>query len=199
MVRQKRKVRNLAIVLKKTMKIILIDVSSLDGKLTKWARENIYEWSSPEDFAHFQKVKAQNNLLVIGSGTFEGVKDNKIAGLKPEKERLRIVMTSRPKAYKKYAVPGQLEFSNETPQHLVKQLTKKGYSQMLIVGGGKIATSFFKENLIDELWLTIEPKIFGSGKPLVEEGAFDITLQLQSVDRLNIQGTLLLKYSVIKQ
>src|SRR6266851_4117228 len=170
------------------MKIILIDVSSLDGKLTKWARDNIYEWSSPEDFAHFQKVKEQNNLLVMGSGTFDGVKDNQTAGLKPEKERLRIILTSKPKAYTKYAVSGQLEFSNETPKQLVTRLEKQGYQQMLLVSGGKVATSFFKENLINELWLTIEPKIFGSGEPLVQEGMFDINLKLLSVERLNSQG-----------
>src|SRR5258708_35931822 len=135
---------------KRKMKIILIDVSSLDGKLTKWARDNIYEWSSPEDFAHFQKVKSQNNLLVMGSGTFDAVKDNETVGLKPEKERLRIIMTSKPKEYKKYVVPGQMEFSNETPEKLVTRLEKLGYHQMLLVSGGRVATSFFKENLIDE-------------------------------------------------
>jgi dihydrofolate reductase len=179
------------------MKIILIDVSSLDGKLTKWARDNIYEWSSPEDFAHFQKVREQNNLLVMGSNTFEKVKDNKTAGLKPEKERLRIILTGKPKTYLKYAVPGQLEFTSESPKKLVTRLEKQGYKQMLLVSGGKVSTSFFKEQLIDELWLTIEPKIFGSGEPLVQEGVFDISLKLLSVSRLNEQGTLLLKYEVL--
>jgi len=181
------------------MKVILIDVSSLDGKLTKWKGNDIYEWSSREDFMHFQKVKSENNLIVMGSGTFDKVKDNESAGLKPEKERLRIIMTSKPEQYSYYLVPGQMEFSDETPRALVTRLEKKGYKQMLLVSGGKVATSFFKEQLIDELWLSLEPKIFGSGEPLVQEGAFDISLTLKSVEKLNTQGTLLLKYSVIKQ
>jgi dihydrofolate reductase len=181
------------------MKIILINVSSLDGKLTKWAKDNIYEWSSPEDFAHFQKVRSQNNLLVMGSGTFDAVKDIEVAGLKPEKERLRIVLTNKPQEYKHYAIQGQLEFSKEPPSQLIKRLEKQGYHQMLLVSGGKVAASFFKEGLIDELWLTIEPKIFGSGEPLIQEGTFDIDLRLTSIEKLNTQGTLLLKYEVIKQ
>ena len=181
------------------MKIILINVSSIDGKLTKWARDNIYEWSSPEDFAHFQKVREQHNLLVMGSKTFDAVKDIEQAGLKPEKERLRIIMTSKPTDYRECAIPGQLEFSDETPSQLVKRLEKQGYHNMLLVSGGKVAASFFKENLIDELLLTLEPKIFGSGEPLVQEGTFDIDLKLINVEKLNIQGTLLLKYAVIKQ
>lgn len=180
------------------MKIILIDVSSLDGKLTKWKGNDIYEWSSREDFMHFQKVKEENNLLVMGSGTFEKVKDIESAGLRPEKERLRIIMTGKPERFNSFVVPDQMEFTDEKPQELVKRLESKGYKQMLLVSGGKVATSFFKEQLIDELWLTIEPKIFGSGEPLVQEGCFDINLQLKSYEKLNTQGTLLLKYQVIK-
>jgi dihydrofolate reductase len=180
------------------MKIILIDVSSLDGKLTKWKGNDIYEWSSREDFMHFQKVKAANNLIVMGSGTFKRVKDIEQAGLKPEKERLRIILTSKPQRYSRFIVPGQMEFSNETPQELVGRLEKEGFKQMLLVSGGKVATSFFKEQLIDELWLTLEPKIFGSGEPLVREGCFDINLKLLSMEKLNTQGTLLLKYQIIK-
>ncbi len=181
------------------MKIILIDVSSLDGKLTKWKGNDIYEWSSREDFIHFQKVKSENNLLVMGSGTFDKVKNIEGAGLKPEKERLRVILTSKPQQYQKYVIPGQMEFSDESPRQLIARLSERGYKQMLLVSGGKVATSFFKEQLVDELWLTIEPKIFGSGEPLVQEGAFDISLKLLSMEKLNSQGTLLLKYQVITQ
>lgn len=180
------------------MKIILIDVSSLDGKLTKGHDENIYEWSSPEDFAHFQKTKEENNLLVMGSGTFDKVKDIEKARLQAEERRLRIVLTSKPEKYQQYVVPGQLEFSKEKPKQLIERLEKCGYKQLLLVSGGNVATSFFKEKLIDELWLTIEPKIFGKGEPLVQEEQFDITLQLIKHKLLNKQGTLLLKYKILK-
>jgi len=180
------------------MKVILIDVSSLDGKLTKWSENNIYKWSSKEDFEHFQKVKSENNLLVMGSGTFEKVKDIEIAGLKAEKERLRIVLTKNPEKYKQFEVSGQLEFTNEKPKDLLSRFEKLGYKQMLLVSGGKLATSFFEENIIDELWLTIEPKIFGTGEPLVENKNFDINLRLLSIEKLNKQGTIVLKYEVKK-
>lgn len=180
------------------MKVVLIDVSSLDGKLTKWTGDNIYEWSSDEDFKNFQKVKKANNLLVMGSGTFEKVKDVEKAGLKAEKNRLRVILTQHPTKYKKFAVPGQLEFSNETPQALVKRLGENGYKQLLLVSGGKVATSFFKANLVNELWLTIEPRIFGIGEPLVQSEKFDIQLELLQSKKLNKQGSLFLKYKVIQ-
>lgn len=180
------------------MKVILIDVSSLDGKLTKWNGNNIHKWASHEDFLHFQKIKTENNLLVMGSGTFEKVKDIEEAGLKAEKERLRIVLTKNPEKYMQFEVYGQLEFSNESPKELISRLEKQGYKQMLLVSGGKVASSFFEEKLIDELWLTLEPRIFGVGDPLVTEKEFDIKLQLLSMEKLNKQGTILLKYKVTK-
>ncbi len=180
------------------MKVVLIDVSSIDGKLTKWTGNNIYEWSSPEDFANFKKVISQNNLVVMGSGTFDKVKDNKNAGLKAEKERLRIILTKNPKKYSKFAVPGQMEFSDETPKQLITRLKKFGFKQMLLVSGGKVATSFFKQNLVDELLLTIEPRIFGIGEPLVQNTKFDIKLKLLSTKKLNAQGALFLKYKILK-
>jgi len=180
------------------MKVTLINVSSIDGKLTKGTGNNIYEWSSPEDFAHFKKTLNSHNLIVMGSRTFDHVKDNPKAGLRPEKERLRIILTSKPERYSHYVVPGQMEFSDETPEELLKRLEEQGFDNMLLVSGGKVATSFFKKNLIDELLITIEPKIFGTGEPLVQEKRFDISLKLTETKQLNENGTLLLKYTIIK-
>lgn len=179
------------------MKIILINVSSLDGRITKWKKQNIYEWSSPEDFAFFLKTKSENNLLVMGSNTFDHVRKIDKAGLKPEKERLRIVMTKNPAKYKKFEVVEQIEFSNNTPKDLVKRLEKQGHKVMLLVSGEKVANSFFSDQLINEVWLTLEPRIFGSGKSLAFGKDLDIKLKLISFQQLNYQGTLLLKYKVL--
>jgi len=54
------------------------------------------------------------------------------------------------------------------------------------------------EQSVDELWLTIEPKIFGVGGSFVIEEKLDINLQLISCESANKQGTLLTKYTVIK-
>lgn len=53
---------------------------------------------------------------------------------------------------------------------LVSKLQKKGYKKVLVEGGPTLLTSFLKEDLIDEIFLTISPKIFGSQK--------DVTLTL---------------------
>jgi dihydrofolate reductase len=93
---------------------------------------------------------------------------------------------------------GQLEFRNESPVQLTKQFENEGYEYMFVVGGAHIATSFLKDQLVDELWLTIEPKIFGVGSNFVIEEKLDINLQLLTCESVNKQGTLLTKYTVLK-
>ena len=175
------------------MKVILLAVSSVDGRLTRWDESNIYAWTSKEDTNHFFDTIKENKLIVMGSKTFDVVKP------RPEKERLRIVLTRTPEKYSSFALAGSLEFMHETPDILVARMEKLGYTQMILVGGSTLATSFFRKDLIDELWLTLEPRVFGNGLPLVEKTTFDISLRLMHVKQLNIQGTLLLKYSVRKK
>ena len=70
---------------------------------------------------------------------------------------------------------------------------------MLVVGGPHVATSFLKEQLIDELWLTFEPKIFGTGGNFATDVNLDINLHLIHCEKVNEQGTLITKYAVLKK
>ena len=70
---------------------------------------------------------------------------------------------------------------------------------MLVVGGPHVATSFLKEQLIDELWLTFEPKIFGIGGNFATDVKLDINLRLIHCEKVNEQGTLITKYAVLKK
>jgi len=64
----------------------------------------------------------------------------------------------------------------------------------LLLGGASLNNSFFKANFVNELWLTLEPKLFGSGNDLAGNAELDINLELFEMEKLNSQGTLLLKY-----
>jgi dihydrofolate reductase len=174
------------------MKIILVTVISLDGKTTKGNTVNSNQWASKEDQMHFESAKSANNLIVMGRATYEAAREI----IKLEKGKLRVVLTRNPEKFKKLTVPGQLEFSKETPKALVKRLEKQGYKQMLLVAGANVNGLFFKANLVDEVWLTVEPKIFGSGNNLLEGVSVDVQLALQSIKKLNQSGTLLLKYKI---
>jgi dihydrofolate reductase len=174
------------------MKAILVFVSTVDGKVTKWGNPDVRSWSSQSDKKYFKNIWKKNRLIVMGSKTFN------VERLKPSPEHLYIVMTHNPSEYTGLEKQGQLEFTNESPEKLFKRFETEGHELMLVVGGAQIATSFLKANLIDELWLTIEPKIFGTGGSFVTEENLDISLQLLSSERVNEQGTMINKYSVLK-
>ena len=175
------------------MKTILIFVSSLDGKITKWGEPNVRLWSSHQDQDYYKKVWNESRLIVMGSATFNADTFN------PSPAHQIIIMTGHPDRYKSFEVPGQMEFTNETPVELSARFATKGHQQMLVVGGPHIATSFLKEQLIDELWLTIEPKIFGMGENFATEAKLDIDLRLIQSEKVNDQGTLITKYAVLKK
>lgn len=176
------------------MKITAISVSSANGRLTRRNEPDIHLWTSKEDAEFFSLKRSESRLIVMGSGTYEAEKSR----IKPSKDKLRIVLTTTPNKYLKDKIAGQLEFSSQDPLVLIHRLEKKGYREMLLVGGSKIYSSFLKENLIDEIYLTIEPLIFGTGKPLFAEGEFDALLELVEVRKLNSRGTILLKYKINK-
>ena len=176
------------------MKIILVAVMSANGKITAGKNTRVYDWSSKEDRYYFSALIKKSKLVIMGRKTYIEARAHMILSPKT----LRVVMTKRPDTYRKQAVSGELEFTNQSPKKLIGKFKHRGYKEALIVGGGEINTAFIRENLIDELWLTVEPVIFGCGKNLFSENNFRAGLRLQSVERLNKKGTLLLKYSAGK-
>jgi dihydrofolate reductase len=175
------------------MKAILIFVSTLDGKVTKWGEPHVRFWSSHQDQDYYKKIWDESQLIVMGSNSFNAEK------FEPSPNHQIIVMTSHPDAYKSLEAPGQIEFTNETPLELTSRFKIKGHPQMLVIGGPHIATSFLEEQLIDELWLTFEPKIFGLGDNFAEGTKLDINLRLIHSEKVNDQGTLITKYAVLKR
>ena len=173
------------------MKKILVFVATLDGKITRWGESDAKKWSSEEDQKYFKNTWDDSFLIVMGSSTFD------VKPMEPTPKHHLVVMTRNPSKYKNYEVIGQLEFTDQSPSKLVAHYEKEGARHMLVVGGAHVATSFLKEKLIDELWLTIEPKIFGSGDNFVIDENLDIDLKLLSVEKVNERGTLITKYSVI--
>lgn len=175
------------------MKVIMVAVSSLNGKITRGNDPNIYSWTSKEDSELFFSLIEKSNLIVMGSKTYESAR----RFIKHKKNRLRVVLTRNPKKYSRETIKGMLEFAEETPLKLINQLESRGYKKMLLVGGATINTLFLKQKLVNEIYLTIEPKLFGLGKNLINKENFEMQLKLISIKKLNKRGTLHLKYKSI--
>lgn len=148
-------------------------------------------FTSPADKRHFVDCLKGFDCSVLGRTTFEASKDFILSKLSPE--RLRVVITRNPEEYAHMAVAGQLEFSDKKPPEIIKGLRDRGFSRCAHLGGSDAYASFLAEACIDEWWLSMEPRIFGSGRPLCP-GLHDAELKLLSVEKLEDTDTLLLKY-----
>lgn len=175
------------------MKVTAIAVMSLDGKITRWDEDDIHHWSSDEDFKHFLSYRDKADAVIMGRKMFDLLRETVQLNIKA----CRFVMTKYRMGLKDQDVPGKLEFTELTPDKLLKECRKRGYTNILLVGGSQIFSAFAKQGLIDEFLITIEPRIFGNGHPLVV-GQFDLELSLLSKQELNNRGTLLLHYKVKK-
>jgi dihydrofolate reductase len=111
--------------------------------------------------------------------------------------RLHVVLTRD--TSDKTDIPGVVEYTDKSPQEIVADLEARGYSEAVMAGGAVANALYLKAGLVDEIWLTVEPLIFGTGIDLFKGVEFDVRAQLVSVEQLNEGGTLHLKYDLVRR
>ncbi len=174
------------------MKTVVIAVIALDGCITRHDAPGAQGWASPEDQAHFRAACAPCDVRIFGSGTYIPDRDSMRRAARPGVRR--IILTSDPGRFHDDTVPGQLEFSAETPTALVTRLASEGHVRCAVLGGGKVYGSFLQSGVVDEIELSVEPVLFGSGTRFGGSEPFEQRFRFVSIDKLN-ESTLLLRYS----
>jgi dihydrofolate reductase len=165
--------------------VILVMAMSLDGYITNRA-DGLVDWTSKEDKKHFVAITKEAGAVICGRKTFALYE-------KPLPGRLNVVMTRTPDLEKN--IPGELEFTNQDPETVLKNLAERGYKTVALTGGADINSLFLGSGLVDELYITIEPLIFGSGKRLATDINKIFRLELVDNKMLN-EHTVLLHYKV---
>ncbi|OGM21680.1 hypothetical protein A2863_04800 [Candidatus Woesebacteria bacterium RIFCSPHIGHO2_01_FULL_38_9b] len=164
------------------MKVVLITAMSMDGKIARGVDDPI-DWTSKEDKKFFAKESKKAGVILMGRKTHAA-----IGRVLPD--RLNIVFTKNPKKYNSYNYKGNLEFTNKSPEIVLKDLKKRGFKLVILIGGSTLNAEFLKRGLIDEIWITIEGIIFGEGIPLFAKGKFKVLTELISCDKLGTSGVL---------
>ncbi|MDK2951611.1 MAG: dihydrofolate reductase [Kosmotogales bacterium] len=131
------------------MKTILLAVQTVNG-IFSVDRNSITSWSSKEDKVYYKRITKESGAVIMGRITFETLKE-------PLRDRLNIVMTRNPE---KYDSKGNVLFTDMSPKDLISYLSDKGFGEVVISGGQTVNTLFLNSNLVDEIHLSIEPKIF---------------------------------------
>jgi len=163
-------------------KVILMMVMTADGKIAKTSA-HFPDWGSSEDKKMFAKATKEAGVIIMGRNTFNTLPS-------PLPGRLNVVFT---KDANREAIP-EVKWVTGEPEEVLSELEKTGYKTVILAGGAKINTLFLEKNLIDEIHLTIEPKIFGNGLGIFN-GDFDLKLELISVEKIS-NNSVLLKYKI---
>ena len=149
-----------------------------------------------EDGSGFSSKAAKNGFLrmikkvkvnVVGRKTFE-------VALKKGRfpfEGLNVIVTTS-KIKNKW---DNVIVTDKKPREILNILAKKG-CKAAMVGGGILATGFIKDGLVDELYLDIEPVVFGRGVRLFSEESFYKKLRLLSAKKFS-KNEIRLHYKVI--
>jgi dihydrofolate reductase len=157
---------------------------TMDGKIAKTS-DHFPDWTSKEDKKYFAKISKDAGVVMMGEKTFKTFPS-------PLPNRLNVVFTLEKNP------PGTegVRWVTGEPEKVIEQLESEGYKSAILGGGAYLNGLFLKKGLIDEIIVTVEPKIFGDGLSLFS-GDFDVNLQLLEMEKLN-ENSMVLKYKVIK-
>ncbi|MBW3569006.1 dihydrofolate reductase family protein [Candidatus Parcubacteria bacterium] len=164
------------------MKVYIIAAMTADGFIARNSNELI-DWTSSEDKKFFREMTKKSGVLIMGGNTYRTFKE-------PLPGRRNIVYS-----HQNIEQP-EVETTRESPAQLVQRLKIEGASQVAIAGGSSIYTMFLKAGVVTDIYLTLEPLMFGKGIKLLQEDV-NTKLTLNGVSKFN-ENTVLLHYKVIK-
>ena len=172
------------------MKLILMMAMTADGIIAKEKSQNA-DWTSKADKKVFIAETKKAGAIIMGDTTFVAMGQKSLPG------RFNLILSLTPEKYNNLSKEGELEFMKATPQETVEYLEKKGYKSAILGGGARTNSFFLKAGLVDEVLITVEPKIFGVGMNFTEGEDLDINLELIESKEIG-DNAVQLRYKVIK-
>ena len=185
------------------MRFTVIAAITIDGKIAKH-ENHLTDWTSKEDkeFMHSELDKC--DVIVVGNNTYKTAE-------KQLSKRKCIVITRSVKNIEKknknitYLNPDNMNIleyiknnnykTQETRSVSGRKNGKTVFREIIILGGTQTYSYFLKKDLIDEMYITVEPIIFGAGLSLFDCGIDYKRYRLISTKQLNNKGTVLLHYT----
>lgn len=136
------------------MQVSIIAAVSADGFIARNAHQ-LTDWSSKEDKKVFVELTKRAGVLVMGGNTYRTIG--------------RALPGRRNIVYSRSAIDQEgIETTQESPMELVARLAREGLSEVAICGGSAIYDLFLQSGLVTDVYLTIEPVLFGQGLPLAK-------------------------------
>ncbi len=167
------------------MQVILYMATTVNGYIAK--ENNETPWSDKE-WQSFSKFVNEVGNIVIGKNTYDIMKED------DEFSKIGnpfIVVVSK----EGFAHSSNFAIAN-SPKKALKILKEKNFAKALVAGGGMLNSSFMKERLVNEIYLDVEPLVFGNGIKLFSDNDFDAKLELIETKSLS-KNTIQLHYRIL--
>jgi len=167
-------------------KVILYMAISLNGIIAK--SDDDTSWISKEEWDSYSLAVRTTGNLIVGHRTYG------ILTKQPEFSEFKDV---------KLVVVAQENFQTLTQNHLVAHSPREAlkllsdFEEVVVAGGGALNASFLDENLVDEIYIDIEPIILGKGIPLFRGKDFERNLKLLGEKKIT-DNEIQLHYEVLK-
>lgn len=195
---------------------------TLDGKIATSNGDS--QWISNEaSRARVHRLRGRVDAVIVGAGTL--VADDPLLTARPAGPRtpLRIVIAGDrplPLDRKLWSTPDDgavlvavgegypttyamqlrdlgVEVLTATPAQLLDELGRRRLTNVIVEGGGKLFGQFFEEQLVDEVWTFIAPKLIGGtgSAPVAGEGVALMrdAMTFAEVTHESIDGDLLIR------
>lgn len=161
-------------------KLMLFIATSLDGYIA--TKGDTLEWLFKVEGEGDNGYSAFYNTVdtvLMGKRTYDWIKEN-MSGDFPYLDKQSYVFSRSTQEENEEVtfVQGDIvKFTNE--------LKKQDGKNIWLVGGGELLHSFLKENVVDELIITVAPTLIGTGIPLFKEHEFNLELHLKGIQQFN--------------
>jgi dihydrofolate reductase len=159
---------------------------TLDGIISRSSDEFI-DWTGNADKKMFVQVTKRAGVVIMGSKTYDTIG-------RPLPGRRNVVLTRNSRRTSNH---DHLVFSDKDPQTLLADLEGDGFQEVAIIGGAQVNSLFAGHNLLDEIIITIAPKVFGKGLTLFNI-PLDLNLKLLSSEILET-NYIMLHYAVVRR
>lgn len=164
----------------KQRKLILFIATSLDGYIA--TKDESLDWLFKVEgdgdngySAFYEKV----DTIIMGRKTYDWVMEQE-NGKFPYRNKECYVFSKSNLMDNEH-----VKFINDDVISFTNTLKNKEGKNIWIIGGGDLLLSFIKEQLIDEMIITVAPSVIGRGIPLFKEGDYELELTLKSMKKYN--------------
>lgn len=161
-------------------KVQLFIAASLDGKIAR-----------PDGDVSWLEEYPNPDGQDYGYGNFYAGVGTVIMGRKTYDEILGFDVPWPYANVRTYVITSNKKLTQSTPKTTllhgvdaaaIGKITAASEGNVWVVGGGKIISAFLSANLVDELTLTVIPRILGQGVPLFPEDTPETHLDLKSAE-----------------